>query len=240
MNLKARAFLSQAITFLVMALLLFVPAGTTAWFAAWAYLILFFVYGAAITLWLLKKNPGLLEERMRSRPQKTWDKVFIAVLFVVFLVWLVLMPLDAVRFHWSRMAAWLQVVGAIVLSCSYYIFYLTFRENPFLSGVVRVQKDRGQTVVSTGPYRHVRHPMYAGAFLYFLGNGPFSGFLVWGAFRADIRLHACRESGTRGTPVARTAQRLRRLHGAGEIPFHPACLVIPAAVAEWYSMPYKR
>ncbi len=175
MNLKARAFLSQAITFLIMALLLFVPAGTAAWFAAWAYLILFFVYGTAITLWLLKKNPGLLEERMRSRPQKAWDKVFIAVLFIVFLVWLVLMPLDAVRFHWSRMAAWLQVVGAIVLSCSYYIFYLTFRENPFLSGVVRVQKDRGQTVVSTGPYRHVRHPMYAGAFLYFLGTALFLG-----------------------------------------------------------------
>jgi protein-S-isoprenylcysteine O-methyltransferase Ste14 len=73
------------------------------------------------------------------------------------------------------MAAWLQVVGAIVLLFSYYIFYLTYRENPYLSGVVRVQKDRGQTVVSTGPYRHVRHPMYAGGFLYFLGTALFLG-----------------------------------------------------------------
>jgi protein-S-isoprenylcysteine O-methyltransferase Ste14 len=175
MNIKAKAFLWQAITFLIMALILFVPAGTAAWFAAWVYLVLFSVYGTAITLWLLKHDPALLEERIGTRPQKAWDKMFIIALCVVFFVWLVLMPLDAVRFHWSRMAAWLQLVGAIVLTCSYYIFYLTFRENPFLSGVVRVQKDRGQTVVSTGPYRHVRHPMYAGAFLYFLGTALFLG-----------------------------------------------------------------
>ncbi len=175
MSIKAKALLWQAITFLVMGLALFVPAGTAAWLAAWAYLILFFVYGAALTLWLLRHDPGLLEERMGVRPQKAWDKMFIAVLFVVFLVWLVLMPLDAVRFHWSRMAAWLQAVGAIVLLFSYYIFYLTYRENPYLSGVVRIQKDRGQTVVATGPYSRVRHPMYAGAFLYFLGTALFLG-----------------------------------------------------------------
>ena len=175
MNLKAKALLWQAVTFLLMALAFFVPAGTAAWFAAWAYLILFTVYSAAITLWLLGHDPGLLEERIGSRPQKAWDKLFIAALCVVFFAWLILMPLDAVRFHWSRMAVWLQAVGVIVLLFSYYIFYLTFRENPYLSGVVRIQKDRGQTVVSTGPYSHVRHPMYAGAFLYFLGTALFLG-----------------------------------------------------------------
>ena len=173
MNLKAKAFLWQAVTFLVMSLALFVPAGTAAWFAAWAYLILFSVNGAAITLWLLRHDPGLLEERMAVRPQKSWDKMFIAVLCVVFIVWLVLMPLDAVRFQWSRMPAWLQ--GWALLSCRAPIIYfiLTYRENPYLSGVVRIQKDRGQKVVSTGPYRHVRHPMYAGAFLFFLGTALF-------------------------------------------------------------------
>lgn len=70
MSIKAKALLWQAITFLVMGLALFVPAGTAAWLAAWAYLILFFVYGAALTLWLLRHDPGLLEERMGVRPQK--------------------------------------------------------------------------------------------------------------------------------------------------------------------------
>ncbi len=197
MSLKAKAFLWQTITFLIMALALFVPAGTGVWLAGWAYLILFFVFGAAVTLWLLRHDPGLLEERMRSKPKKTWDKVFVAALYIVFLVWLVLMPLDAVRFHWSRMPAWLQAAGAIVLLFSFYLFYLTYRENPYLSGVVRIQEDRGQTVVTTGLYSHVRHPMYTGAFLYFLGTafllGSWYGVLFEPIFVGMIAVRALLE-----------------------------------------------
>ncbi|MGD0401257.1 MAG: hypothetical protein ABSC04_20390 [Syntrophobacteraceae bacterium] len=66
-------------------------------------LLLFALFNIAITLWLLRHNPGLLRERIGYIPnQKTWDKIFIVALNVVFLVWLILMPLDAVRFHWSR------------------------------------------------------------------------------------------------------------------------------------------
>ena len=180
-----------------MGLALFVPAGSFAWFAGWVYLILFVFFGIVITLWLLRHDPGLLEERMGFKPQKAWDKMFVTALFIVFLVWLVLMPLDAVRFHWSRMAAWLQVAGAIVLIFSFYIFYLTYRENPYLSGVVRVQEDRGQTVVTTGPYRHVRHPMYTGAFLYFLGTalllGSWYGVLFEPIFAGMIAVRAALE-----------------------------------------------
>jgi len=73
------------------------------------------------------------------------------------------------------MPGWLQAVGVIVLLLSFYLFYLTYRVNPYLSGVVRIQADRGQEVVSTGPYRHVRHPYYTGSFLYFLGTALFLG-----------------------------------------------------------------
>src|SRR5208337_4383269 len=168
MNIRGKAFLLQAITFLIMAPALFVPAGTGAWAAGWVYLLLFAVSSIAITLWLLRHNPGLLEERIGFKHnQKTWDKIFIVAVNVVFLVWLVLMPLDAVRFHWSRMPLWLQAVGAIVLLFSFYVFYLTYRENPYLSASVRIQEDRGQTVVTTGPYHYVHHPMYTEGFLYF-------------------------------------------------------------------------
>jgi len=61
-------------------------------------------------------------------------------------------------------------VGAIVLSCSFYLLYLTFRDNPYVSSAVHIQKDRGQTVVSTGPYRYVHHPGYAAGLLFFLGS----------------------------------------------------------------------
>jgi protein-S-isoprenylcysteine O-methyltransferase Ste14 len=91
------------------------------------------------------------------------------------LFWLILMPLDAVRFHWSRMPVELQTLGALVLLISLYISYLTMRENPYSSAVVRVQKERGQTVISTGPYRYVRHPMYTGACLFFPGTALLLG-----------------------------------------------------------------
>ena len=118
-----------------------------------------------------------------SRPdQKAWDKVFLALAYVSFVAWLVLMALDAVRFHWSQMPVWLSVAGAIVLLYSFYLFFATFRENSYLSPLVRVQEERGQTVVSTGPYHYVRHPMYAAALLFFLGTtlllGSWYGLLL--------------------------------------------------------------
>jgi len=164
--------------FVVFALALFLAAGTIAWPAGWAFLVLFFGFTIALSRWLLSHNPGLLTERMTGigKPdQKTWDKVFFAFANVVFLAWLILMPLDAVRFHWSQVPGWLQVVAAILLLCSFYLFFLTFRENAYLSPAVRVQNDRGQTVVSTGPYHYVRHPMYATAIIFLIGTSLLLG-----------------------------------------------------------------
>ena len=163
---------------------LFLAAGTLAWPAGWIYLVLFFSFTFAITSWLFRHNPDLLKERMTmSRPdQKAWDRVFLALAYVSFVAWLVLMSLDAVRFHWSQMPVWLSVAGAIVLICSFYLFFATFRENSYLSPMVRIQEDRGQTVVSTGPYHYVRHPMYAAALLFLLGTtlllGSWYGLLL--------------------------------------------------------------
>ncbi len=171
--------------FVVFALALFLAAGTLAWPAGWAFLVLFFGFVVALSLWLLRHNPGLLTERLTGigKPdQKAWDKVWYVLATVVFLAWLVFMPLDAVRFHWSQMPAWLQVVGAILLLCSCALFFLTFRENSYLSPAVRVQTDRGQTVVSTGPYHYVRHPMYAAVIPYALATtlllGSWYGLLL--------------------------------------------------------------
>ncbi len=164
--------------FVVFALALFLPAGTIAWPAAWIFLALFFSCVIVISVWLFGQNPGLLEERMtglKATDRKAWDKALIQLVSVLFLVWLVVMPLDAVKFHWSQMSIWLRVAGAIVLLCSFYLFYLTFRENPYLSPAVRIQHERGQTVVSTGPYRYVRHPMYSGFLLFGLGTALLLG-----------------------------------------------------------------
>ena len=159
--------------FLTFALPLFLVAGTLAWLAGWIYLALFFSFVIAITFWLSRYNPDLLNERMAvNKPdQKAWDKVFMyGLISIVFLAWLVLMPLDAVRFRWSHVPIWLQVVGVVILLCSFYLFFITYRENSYLSGMVRIQKDRGQKVVTTGPYHYIRHPMYAAALLLFIGT----------------------------------------------------------------------
>src|SRR5829696_6920946 len=131
-------------------------------FAVFAALL--FVFAVAIVLWLARKEPELLQERMSSPMQSgqpLWDKVFVVAVMVLFVAWLILMPLDAVRFGWSEVPDWLQILGALGVVVSLYIMFLTFRENAYLAVVVKLQEERGQSVVSTGPYRYVRHPMYS-------------------------------------------------------------------------------
>src|SRR2546429_7844760 len=109
---------------LVFALVLFLAAGTVAWLAGWVFLFLFFGFVVALSVWLLRSNPGLLTERMTGigkSDQKVWDKVFYGFANVVFLVWLVVMPLDAVRFGWSHVPGALQVVAATLLLGSFYL-----------------------------------------------------------------------------------------------------------------------
>ncbi len=162
----------------VFALALFLPAGTAVWPAGWAFLALFFGFVVALSAWLLRFNPDLLVERMTGigkADQKQWDKVFFVVVGVAFFAWLGVMGLDAVRYHESRVSSWLQGFGAVVLLSSFYLFYLTFRENTYLSPAVRVQSERSQTVVSTGPYRRVRHPMYTAFALFTTGTALLLG-----------------------------------------------------------------
>jgi protein-S-isoprenylcysteine O-methyltransferase Ste14 len=180
--LLGKALLEVLAEFAVFAALLFVSAGTLLWPAGWAFMALFFSFALAIVLWLAREDPELLAERMSSpiqRGQPLWDKVFVAAVLVLFVLWLILMPLDAVRFGWSEVPGWLQLLGAVGLLLSFYVLFLTFRENAYLAVVVKLQEERGQTVVSTGPYRYVRHPMYAGMFL-FLPSGALLVGSWWG------------------------------------------------------------
>lgn len=162
---------------MLFALSLFFPAGTLSWPAGWIYLALFFAFFLSVNAWLYRHNPGLLRERMSlSRSdQKGWDKILFPLLLVLPLAWLVFISMDAVRFHWSPVPLWLQAVGGVILLCSFAFFFLTFRENSYLSPVVRIQKDRGHTVVSTGPYHYVRHPMYSGFLPFMIGTSLFLG-----------------------------------------------------------------
>ncbi|MGI8509590.1 MAG: methyltransferase family protein [Gemmatimonadaceae bacterium] len=158
---------------LVFTIVLVLPAGTLAWPAGWTFLALFFGFVIALSLWLLRNDPALLAERMSGigqADQKAWDKVFLATAGLAFVAWLALMAFDAARFHWSHVSTPIQGLGAVLLLGSFYLFYCTYRENTFLSPGVRVQSERAQTVVSTGPYQHLRHPMYAAFIVLTIGT----------------------------------------------------------------------
>jgi protein-S-isoprenylcysteine O-methyltransferase Ste14 len=188
--LLGKALLEVLAEFAVFAALLFVSAGTLLWPAGWAFIVLFFGFALALVLWLAREDPELLAERMSSpiqRGQPLWDKVFVAAVLLLFLTWLVVMPLDAVRFRWSEVPGWLQLMGALGVVLSFYIMFLTFRENAYLAMVVKVQEERGQTVVTSGPYRYVRHPMYVSMFLFF----PAAALLLgswWGLLLCAVLL----------------------------------------------------
>ncbi len=204
--------------FVVFALALFLAAGTVAWAAGWVFLALFFGFTVALSAWLLKHDPGLLTERMTGigKPdQKVWDKVFFAIANVLFLGWLVLMPLDAVRFHWSQVPAWVQAAGALLLLISFYLYMLTFRENAYLSPAVRVQRERGQKVVSTGPYRHVRHPMYATTIVLVAGTtlllGSWYGLLPGAVLIGAVAVRAVQEERTLQAELAAYDEYMKRV-----------------------------
>lgn len=178
MKINVKLLIAQIFgTFVIFALALFLPAGTMAWPSGWIFLVLFFSWYVDLNMWLLRHNPGLLQERMRlgRSDQKGWDKVLFPFLLALSLAWLVFISFNAGRFYWSPVPFWLQVLGAVVLLCSFTLFSLTFRENTYLSTVVRVQEERGHRVVSSGPYHYVRHPMYAAIFIFVVGTSLLLG-----------------------------------------------------------------
>jgi protein-S-isoprenylcysteine O-methyltransferase Ste14 len=185
-----RQLLSRTIFYLLfIAALLFGAAGTLAWPAAWAYVVLTGVVSIAGGLWLAQHDPDLLAERLKpmfQREQKPWDKAFMSIVLLLWCGWLVLMGLDAGRFHWSHMPLGLRLSSLVLIALGSYLVWLTFKTNSYAAPVVKVQKERGHRVVSTGPYAYVRHPMYAGAVCYILGAPLLLG--SWWGLAAGVLL----------------------------------------------------
>ena len=171
-------------TLLIYAVPVLIPAGIRAWISAWVFLGLWFGFWLLILLWLYLQNPDLFWERMlvRVSNQKGWDKLVRPLLYIAVFIWLLFTAYDAGHFHWSPVPEWVELLGALILIVSFILFFLTFRENAYLSPVVRVQEDRGQVVISTGPYQFIRHPMYAATLIFVLGTplllGAWYGILV--------------------------------------------------------------
>ena len=156
----------------VMGAILFLAAGDWRWPQGWAYLVEVGLGAFLVSFWLARHDPALLASRLSSpvQPdQKPWDRIFMAGAGVAFIGWMALIGLDA-RFGWSHAPLWAQALGAVLIALCMVLVWRTFRFNSFAAPQVRIQADRGQRVITEGPYRFVRHPMYAGAIFYFLGS----------------------------------------------------------------------
>lgn len=198
-DLMRKFLVRTTIWFILLGLLLFGAAGTFRWPEAWIYL----VWAAAISFgggyWLARHDPGLLNERLGSlvqRHQKGWDKLFMGMMLVLWFSWYALMGLD-VRYHWSDVPLYAQVIGFVLLCLGCYLVGLTFKANSFAAPVVKIQKEREHRVISSGPYAYVRHPMYAGALLINIGAplllGSWWGLVVGALFTVLIGVRAVLE-----------------------------------------------
>jgi protein-S-isoprenylcysteine O-methyltransferase Ste14 len=169
----ARLVVQTVVWLAGMGVLLFGAAGTLAWPGAWCYLIEMGALGLWIGMWLARYDPALLAERLGSfvqRGQSAWDKLFMACVVVGWCAWLILMGLDARRFHWTSMGSSLQVAGALAILVSMLAMRSVFRANSYAAPVVKIQAERGHKVSDSGPYAYVRHPMYGWAILFLVGT----------------------------------------------------------------------
>jgi protein-S-isoprenylcysteine O-methyltransferase Ste14 len=166
---SAVLFLRAMTGVLLMLALFFIPAGTFHWPEAWLFILFYLAAVSGIFIWLKKRSPSLLQERMaRKKGAKRWDKTLITAYTSVLIALLIVPGLDAVRFRWSNVPLALKGLGFAGLVPGLVFAFWAMRENAFASDVVRIQKDRGHTVCTTGPYRYIRHPMYLGVILVML------------------------------------------------------------------------
>jgi protein-S-isoprenylcysteine O-methyltransferase Ste14 len=188
-----RALIQTTLFFIILGAILLVAAGDWRWPQAWAYLAEIEITSVIVCVWLARSDPALLESRL-SRPfhgdQQHWDRLFLMGALIGFGSWMALMALDARRFRWSHVPALVELLGAVLIALCMILVSWVFHSNTFAAPQVRIQADRGQHVISDGPYRIVRHPMYAAALFYFLGVplmlGSWWGLLAVPFFTAAI------------------------------------------------------
>jgi protein-S-isoprenylcysteine O-methyltransferase Ste14 len=162
--------------------LFFLLAGDWRWREGWLFNGWFVFMCVSTIAWLYRKDPALLAERYRkpgTGGQSRRDVIIVYLVMICFLAWIVLMPLDARRFHWTPpLPLAVAIAGGAMLIVSWIFLFRAFTDNTYLSPLVRIQSERQQHVVSTGVYGFVRHPMYLGAILMLVGGPLLVGALT--------------------------------------------------------------
>jgi protein-S-isoprenylcysteine O-methyltransferase Ste14 len=179
MNLAVRTAKAAAVGLLVLGVIVFVPAGTLAYWQGFVFIIVFTLSTNLIGLTLARNDPALLERRMKVGPAaetRPVQKAIIAIAFAGMIALVIVSALDH-RFGWSRAPAWIAVLGNVLVALGLMIDLVVFRENSY--GASTIETMAGQHVISTGPYALVRHPMYVGVLILVIGT-PLALGSYWG------------------------------------------------------------
>jgi protein-S-isoprenylcysteine O-methyltransferase Ste14 len=159
-----------AVSLVILAVLLFVPAGRVAWTRGWVFLLVFTLLMIGGIAYFRRVNPEMFAIRSRVHPgTKRWDRIVIALVFLAMFAILLVAGLDDGRFHWSNTSWYVAGFGYLLLVVGWILFAWAETVNPFFEPGVRIQTERGHHVVDTGPYAIVRHPGYFASFLLFAG-----------------------------------------------------------------------
>jgi protein-S-isoprenylcysteine O-methyltransferase Ste14 len=176
-----RVLIQTVVWFVLQTVILLGAADDWTWPQGWTYLGEVLALSGATTIGLMLGDPELLKARLSSpfkRNQRPADLAIIVVFFALYVGWFVLIGLDH-RYLWSSAPLFVQILGAVLIGVGMMLVWETFRANTFATTQVRVQAERAQTVVDSGPYRFIRHPMYAGMALFVIGT-PLMLSSLWG------------------------------------------------------------
>jgi protein-S-isoprenylcysteine O-methyltransferase Ste14 len=160
-DVVVRSLISLAVTLVVMGVLMFWPAGTLGWVRGWWFVAAFVVAILAGIVILWQVNPEIFAARAKVHSgTKGWDYAIFVIIVVAYMAVLPVAGLDDGRFHWLPMPDWVVIVGYVLFFASFGLMVWAQGVNRHFEPSVRIQQDRGQTVIDTGPYAIVRHPGY--------------------------------------------------------------------------------
>ncbi len=165
MKLMIKALSAVVLGFIIISLLLFLPAGTVFYVNAWLFIDVLFVPMLIMGVVLLLKNPEMLEKRLKTKEKIGSQKTVVALSGFMFIAGFVVSGLNF-RFGWLELPFYVSVIASVVFLAGFVLYVEVIRENAYLSRVIEVQE--GQMVVDTGLYGVVRHPMYLSTLLMFL------------------------------------------------------------------------
>jgi protein-S-isoprenylcysteine O-methyltransferase Ste14 len=178
-NIRNRALVALIMGIITIGSILFLLAWTLNYWQAWIYLVIFSLSSIIVTIYFLRHDPKLVERRLKVGPsaEKEKNQKVIQSFSFIFVIILVLISVLDYRFHWSNVPWFLVAISDVFIVSGFVLLFFIYKENTYVSATIEVEKQ--QKVISAGPYRIIRHPLYLSAVLLFIFT-PLALGSLWG------------------------------------------------------------